>query len=168
MKVFELIKEDMEQCIECDKYRNCDGNGYCKTCAAEQKKNTGVNEAMQQYAVVYNGPNGPKPISGPYQSEAEAHEHAHIFGTPIGDLNDTSAEYYIVVYDPSMGQLEPSHLVGEAWAKPAKVKHTGKNTNKSVAKLKKEETKAKKRGDTKAMRQKNFAIRAKTGWGKVK
>jgi len=95
----ELLKEDMEQCIECDKYRNCDASGYCKSCAAEQRKNTGVNEA---------------------------------------------------------------------WAKPAKVKHTGRNTKQSVATLKKQRTKAKKSGNTKAVKQKNFAIRAKTGWGKAK
>lgn len=53
-------------------------------------------------------------------------------------------------------------------AKEWKVKHTGRNTNKSVAKLEKERTKAKKRHDTKAVKQKNFAIRAKTGWGKAK
>lgn len=53
-------------------------------------------------------------------------------------------------------------------AKEWKVKHTGRNTNKSVAELEKERTKAKKRHDTKAVKQKNFAIRAKTGWGKAK
>ena|SRR5665213_708656 len=57
--------------------------------------------------------------------------------------------------------------VTEAWKKEAKVKHTGRNTNKSVAKLKKERSKAKKSGNTKSIRQKNFAIRAKTGWGKA-
>ena len=58
--------------------------------------------------------------------------------------------------------------MSEAWAKEAKVKHTGRNTNKSIAKLKKERTNAKKSGNTKSIRQKNFAIRAKSHWGKAK
>lgn len=56
----------------------------------------------------------------------------------------------------------------EKWEHTGKVKHTGRNTNKSIAKLKSERTKAKKRGDTKAVKQKNFAIRAKSGWKDAK
>ena len=52
------------------------------------------------------------------------------------------------------------------------VKHTGENTNKSIAKLRQELANAKKRGDTKEVRAKQFAIRAKQKgkkkWGKVK
>ena len=47
------------------------------------------------------------------------------------------------------------------------VHHTGENTDKSVAELHKELASAKRSGNTKGMRQKEFAIRAKTGWGKV-
>jgi uncharacterized protein (UPF0335 family) len=55
----------------------------------------------------------------------------------------------------------------EKWAGDVEVKHTGRNTNKSVADLRSERAKAKERGDTKAVHQKDFAIRAKTGWGKA-
>lgn len=47
------------------------------------------------------------------------------------------------------------------------VHHTGQNTDQSVATLRKQASAAKKRGDTTEVRQKDFAIRAKTGWGKV-
>ncbi len=63
---------------------------------------------------------------------------------------------------------KPTEVMSEKWETEAKVKHTGRNTNKSVAELRKEASKAKKRHDTKAVKQKDFAIRAKTGWGKAK
>lgn len=44
------------------------------------------------------------------------------------------------------------------------VHHTGQNTNKSVAELRHELANAHKSGNTKEMRQKEFAIRAKTHW----
>ncbi len=55
--------------------------------------------------------------------------------------------------------------MNEAWANAAKVKHTGQNTNKSIAELEKEKSNAKKSGNTKAVKQKNFAIRAKKAHG---
>jgi hypothetical protein len=55
----------------------------------------------------------------------------------------------------------------EKWKDDADINPTGENTDKAVAELRKERTRAKERGDTTAVRQKNFAIRAKTGWGKA-
>jgi reverse gyrase len=80
-----------------------------------------------------------------------------------GELKDCNADDVC----ESCVEAMREHGVHEAWAEEAKVKHTGRNTNKSVAELKHERAKAKKRGDTKAVKQKNFAIRAKTGWGKA-
>ncbi len=72
-----------------------------------------------------------------------------------------------------MHELEFAIRAKTGWGKVSEsknwgVKKTGKNTNQSVAKLRKQAKNAKKRGDTKEARAKNFAIRAKTGWGKVK
>lgn len=55
-----------------------------------------------------------------------------------------------------------------AEAKEWKVKNTGQNTKQSVATLRKQAASAKRSGNTKRVKQKDFAIRAKTGWGKVK
>lgn len=48
------------------------------------------------------------------------------------------------------------------------VHHTGENSGKSLEQLHHELTGAKRAGNTTRIRQKEFAIRAKSGWGKVK
>ena len=57
----------------------------------------------------------------------------------------------------------------EKWSQEAKVnpKEKGKHTNKSVEQLRKELASAKKAGNTGLIKELDFAIRAKTGWGKV-
>ncbi len=64
-------------------------------------------------------------------------------------------------------KMKVMELLGEKWAEPAEVHHTGENTEQSVAELRKERDAAKKRGDTTTVKKKDFAIRAKTGWGKA-
>ena len=80
------------------------------------------------------------------------------FDTDVDGQDD-----YVDVGQRPMGE----GLLFEKWKKSAKVKHTGKNTKQSVETLRKEARSAKKAGDTKKARQKEFAIRAKTGWGKT-
>ena len=67
----------------------------------------------------------------------------------------------------SMGMMEDELNLDEKWSGDAEVKSTGQNTNQSVSTLRKQAANAKARGDTKEVHQKDFAIRAKTGWGKT-
>jgi hypothetical protein len=57
---------------------------------------------------------------------------------------------------PMMGAEE------EEWG----VKHTGQNTDQSVETLQHQAAAAKRSGNTHRYRQKEFAVRAKTHWGK--
>ena len=60
---------------------------------------------------------------------------------------------------------EEEKEVHEEWDSSAEVHHTGENTDKSIEELEKELEAARQRGDTTAMRQKAFAIRAKKAHG---
>lgn len=57
----------------------------------------------------------------------------------------------------------------EKWKEPAEVapSEKGKHSDKSVEELRSQLAKAKKAGNTSLVKELNFAIRAKTGWGKV-
>lgn len=61
-------------------------------------------------------------------------------------------------------------ILSEKWKKSHTVpkEERGKHSNKSVSELRNQLKKAKERGDTDLVRELNFAIRANTGWGKVK
>ena len=82
-------------------------------------------------------------------------------GTKENRRTDRTAKYH--------GQSREGRPIGEKWEKEVKVSpaEKGKHSKKSVAQLKKELAAAKKAGDTGLERELNFAIRAKTGWGKV-
>ncbi len=118
--------------------------------------NQTIHSKVDQPYVIYfdytGAGRGPEPIAGPFPSREAAEQYAAEEGYDL-----KNKDYFVDVYNEA----------NEAWAEEAKVKHTGRNTNKSVAQLKKERTSAKKRGDTKAIKQKDFAIRAKSGWGKA-
>ena len=93
-------------------------------------------------------------VGGPVGGEIGA-VVGNVAGTNLGsEVGDS------VTDECDMGMMEK-------WSGNVKVKHTGQNTNKSVEELRHEAAAAKKRGDTKAVHQKDFAIRAKTGWGKT-
>jgi len=61
-------------------------------------------------------------------------------------------------------------LLSEKWGTMYKVaeKEKGKHSDKTLAELRTQLKTAKKQGNTDLVRELNFAIRAKTGWGKVK
>ena len=67
------------------------------------------------------------------------------------------------------GESIEESAVNEKWAHKAHInpKEKGKHSDKSVSELRSELAKAKKSGNTGLMKELNFAIRAKTGWGKV-
>ena len=67
-------------------------------------------------------------------------------------------------------EVEEAEQVDEKWSKEAEInpKEKGKHSNKSLSQLRSELASAKKAGNTSLERELNFAIRAKTGWGKVK
>lgn len=88
---------------------------------------------------------------------------AKINGPVHGPLGAEEPEMECSMMEDEMKELD----LEEKWKNGAEVKHTGENTDKSVEELRHEASAAKKRGDTKAVRQKDFAIRAKTGWGKA-
>jgi hypothetical protein len=77
---------------------------------------------------------------------------------PSNEIEDDDEEDYSDMADPMMGAEE------EEWG----VKHTGQNTDQSVETLQHQAAAAKRSGNTKRVRQKDFAIRAKTGWGSTK
>ena len=60
-------------------------------------------------------------------------------------------------------------LINEKWSKPAKVAKSerGKHSGKSLEELRSQLASAKEAGNTDRIRELNFAIRAKTDWGKV-
>lgn len=60
-------------------------------------------------------------------------------------------------------------ILSEKWDKPAKVAKSerGKHSGKTIEELRKQLASAKKAGNTDLVRELNFAIRAKSNWGKV-
>ena len=66
--------------------------------------------------------------------------------------------------------MKLKEILTEKWAKPTKVapSEKGKHTEKTVKELRSQLATAKKAGNTDLVRELNFAIRAKTCWGKVK
>ena len=58
----------------------------------------------------------------------------------------------------------------EKWTTPVNVskKEKGKHSHKTLEELRSQLSRAKKSGNADLVRELNFAIRAKTGWGKVK
>lgn len=85
------------------------------------------------------------------------------------DLNRPKQQFRKEYPGDNIMTANESAELDEKWAHKAKINpaEKGKHTEKSVAELRKQLAGAKKRGDTSAMRELNFAIRAKTGWGKV-
>jgi hypothetical protein len=91
------------------------------------------------------------------QTVADVMLSRHEDGQAVHDDRGSDEEDCSDMAGPMMGGMEQ-----EEWA----VKHTGENTKQSVATLRHQAAAAKKAGDIHRYHQKEFAVQAKTHWGK--
>lgn len=86
-------------------------------------------------------------------------------------LNESATLYKSLNESEKKAMLEVFHedFINEKWDKETKVSpnEKGEHSDYTVEELRKQLAAAKKRGDSNEVKELNFAIRAKTGWGKV-